>query len=84
MKKTDLRRIHDYLWEIPKSYRDDMRVPARVYTSERMLDAILADRSLEQLVNVTTLPESEQIAADPASTENRTGRPEAPPVADTV
>lgn len=33
-----------------------MRVPARVYAHERMLDAILGDRSLEQLVNVATLP----------------------------
>lgn len=56
MRKQNLEKIHDYLWEIPKSYRDDMRVPARVYADERMLDAILGDRSLEQLVNVTTLP----------------------------
>jgi tRNA-splicing ligase RtcB len=33
-----------------------MRVPARFYASEAMLDQILADRSLEQLVNVATLP----------------------------
>ncbi|MDQ3281802.1 MAG: RtcB family protein [Acidobacteriota bacterium] len=33
-----------------------MLVPARVYTTEAMLDAILRDRSLEQLVNVATLP----------------------------
>jgi tRNA-splicing ligase RtcB len=56
MNKRDLHRIHDHLWEIPKTYRADMRVPARVYASETMLDAILRDRSLEQLVNVTTLP----------------------------
>src|SRR6266849_754637 len=56
MRKHDLNRIHDWLWEIPKSHRGDMRVPARVYADERMLDSILGDRSLEQLVNVTTLP----------------------------
>ena len=56
MRKSDLRRLEDFLWEIPKTYRDDMRVPARVYTTERMLDQIVRDRSLEQLVNVTTLP----------------------------
>jgi len=56
MRKQNLEKLEDYLWEIPKSYRDDMRVPARVYADERMLDAILGDRSLEQLVNVTTLP----------------------------
>src|SRR5207247_5243552 len=56
MRKHDLHKLHDWLWEIPSSYRKDMRVPARVYTSERMLDSILGDRSLEQLVNVATLP----------------------------
>ncbi|MCB0570081.1 MAG: RtcB family protein, partial [Phaeodactylibacter sp.] len=33
-----------------------MRVPARVYALEKLLDAILDDRSLEQLANVATLP----------------------------
>jgi tRNA-splicing ligase RtcB len=56
MQKKDLEKIHDYLWEVPKHFRPDMRVPARVYTTEKMLDAILNDRSLEQLVNVATLP----------------------------
>jgi tRNA-splicing ligase RtcB len=56
MRKQDLHRIHDNLWEIPRSHRGDMRVPARVYTNERMLEQIVADRSLEQLVNVATLP----------------------------
>src|SRR5919112_563485 len=56
MRKQDLHKLSDVLWEIPASYRADMRVPARVYTDERMLDSILGDRSLEQLVNVSTLP----------------------------
>jgi hypothetical protein len=30
------------------------------------------------------LPEAAQIPADPAATENRTGLPEPPPLADTV
>jgi tRNA-splicing ligase RtcB (3'-phosphate/5'-hydroxy nucleic acid ligase) len=56
MRKSQLEKINDQLWEIPRSYRADMRVPGRVYATEAMLDAILGDRSLEQLVNVTTLP----------------------------
>lgn len=51
-----LNKVHDWLWEIPRSYRRDMRVPARVYASEKMLQEISRDRSLEQLVNVATLP----------------------------
>lgn len=53
---SSLKKINDTLWEIPKKYRPDMRVPARVYASERMLRDIVQDRSLEQLINVATLP----------------------------
>jgi len=56
VEKKDFRKINDYLWEISKSFRPDMQVPARVYTNERMLSQILTDKSLEQLVNVATLP----------------------------
>ena len=53
---TELLRIDETLWEIPASSRPDMRVPARVFADRELLDAILADRSLEQLENVATLP----------------------------
>lgn len=56
IKKTDLHKINDYTWKIPKSFRSDMRVPAFVFATELMLDEIMHDRSLEQLINVTTLP----------------------------
>ncbi|OGY99130.1 MAG: RNA-splicing ligase RtcB [Candidatus Liptonbacteria bacterium RIFCSPHIGHO2_12_FULL_60_13] len=62
LTKDDLIKVHDWLWEIPTSYRADMRVPARVYASEKMLEEIFRDRSLEQLVNVTTLPGIEKYA----------------------
>jgi len=54
--KKDLKRITDYLYEIPKGYREDMRVPARIYADEKLLEATFGDRSLEQLVNTATLP----------------------------
>lgn len=56
MKIKDFIKINDYLWEIPKSFRQNMRVPARIYASEKMLDDILEDRSIAQLINGTTLP----------------------------
>ena len=56
MQKKDFEKISDVCWQIPKSYRSDMRVPARVYTTEKMLGDILHDRSIEQLINVATLP----------------------------
>jgi tRNA-splicing ligase RtcB len=49
-------RIDDTLWEIPADARADMRVPARVFADAELLEAILTDRSLEQLQNVATLP----------------------------
>ena len=52
----DLKKLKPYLFEIPKSFRKDMQVPARVYTSAKMLENILQDESLIQLVNATTLP----------------------------
>jgi tRNA-splicing ligase RtcB (3'-phosphate/5'-hydroxy nucleic acid ligase) len=54
--KAKLRKISNCLWEIPTSFRADMKVPARIYASEKMLDDLLRDRSLWQLVNLTTLP----------------------------
>ena len=56
ISKQNFKKISDWLWEIPKSFRSDMRVPARAYVSEKMLEESFKDRSLEQLVNVTTLP----------------------------
>ncbi len=55
MQKNELKKIHDYLWEIPKSFRKDMQVPARIYADEKLLDEMLRDKSLEQIVNVATL-----------------------------
>jgi tRNA-splicing ligase RtcB len=49
-------RVGEAVWEIPAETRTDMRVPARVFADEDLLAAILADRSLEQLCNVATLP----------------------------
>ncbi len=49
-------QIHEHLIEIPKSFRQDMRVPARIFTNTALLSEILKDRSLLQIVNVATLP----------------------------
>lgn len=60
--RAKINRIAPMLWEIPRSFRSDMRVPARVYASEMMLEEICKDRSLEQLINVATLPGIEKWA----------------------
>jgi tRNA-splicing ligase RtcB (3'-phosphate/5'-hydroxy nucleic acid ligase) len=52
----DLTRIGEYEWEIPTSYRQDMRVPVRLFSTRRMLEEAMRDQSLDQAVNAATLP----------------------------
>ena len=54
--RDDLVKVDDCIYEIPRSHRSDMKVPARVFASETILEDILHDKSLWQLVNVATLP----------------------------
>jgi tRNA-splicing ligase RtcB (3'-phosphate/5'-hydroxy nucleic acid ligase) len=56
VKRSDLIQINQYTYEIPDTYRSDMRVPARFFASEKLLDDLLKDAALWQLVNVATLP----------------------------
>ena len=55
MIKKELNKINNYLWEIPKKFRADMRVPARFYVSQKILESV-EEEALNQLVNSTTLP----------------------------
>src|SRR6516165_6247606 len=48
------RKIGDALWEIPQGGK--MCVPARIYASEKMIEAIQSDKAAEQAVNVAHLP----------------------------
>jgi tRNA-splicing ligase RtcB (3'-phosphate/5'-hydroxy nucleic acid ligase) len=52
----DLTKITDQEWEIPQTFRPDMRVPVRIFATRRLLDHIASDKSLEQAVNAATLP----------------------------
>ncbi|MFH0941837.1 MAG: RtcB family protein [Chloroflexota bacterium] len=51
-----LVRRGDYLWEIPQSYKEGMRVPGLVFASEAMLGQMGQDNALEQVANVACLP----------------------------
>ncbi|HOM68530.1 MAG TPA: RtcB family protein, partial [Candidatus Paceibacterota bacterium] len=55
ISKNNLNKLTDYLWEIPIDFDAKMKVPARVYSSESMLEALFQDQSLNQLINLTTL-----------------------------
>ena len=50
------QKIDEFLYEIPASFREGMRVSARFYADDELAAAMTGDRSLEQLVNTATLP----------------------------
>jgi len=52
----DIRKISEFEWEIPRTFRSDMRVAIRLFVSKELLEASLDDKSLEQAVNAATLP----------------------------
>jgi tRNA-splicing ligase RtcB len=54
--RSDLVRISKYVWEVPRSYRSDMKVPARIFTNEEMLEMILRDKTMDQLINTAAMP----------------------------
>ena len=56
VSKHAMKRIGDYLWEIPQTFREDMRVPARIYADDELLEEALKEKSVEQLINTATLP----------------------------
>lgn len=53
---ADFTRVSDYIYEIPQSFRADMRVPARLVADDAILASALGDRAVEQLINTATLP----------------------------
>jgi tRNA-splicing ligase RtcB len=56
IRKQDFQQVDEVLWEIPKTYRQGMQVPVRVFADSELLEAALKDRSFEQAVNASTLP----------------------------
>src|SRR5262245_53631537 len=50
-----LQKIDEYRWLIPKSYKAGMRTDALISASEKLLQAIRQDQSLEQAANVAML-----------------------------
>ena len=52
----NFKKIAEYVYEVPSSAREDMRVPARFYADAAILEGVRNDRSLEQLMNTATLP----------------------------
>ena len=51
-----IKKVDKYIWEIPKSYNQKMRVPSRIFADEVLLEKMKQDRTLEQSTNVAQLP----------------------------
>ena len=48
-------QINETLWEIPTSFKKGMRVPARIYATDKLLSS-MDEGVFEQISNVATLP----------------------------
>ena len=56
MDQTDLSQIDDYQWEVPASFRDEMRVPVRIFANDALIGRIAGSPALEQAIQVAMLP----------------------------
>jgi len=50
-----LERISETIWELPASYKEVMKVPARIYSTERLIRE-MDEAVYDQITNVATLP----------------------------
>ncbi len=50
----DIKKVKEYIYEVPK--KGKMKVPMRLYASEKILEEVKKDRSVEQATNVAELP----------------------------
>ena len=54
-KKPEFQKVNDFVWDIPQTFKQGMRVPARVFASKKILDQM--DLMVyDQVSNVATLP----------------------------
>lgn len=51
-----LTKVDDNAWELPSTYKPNMRVPGMVFADEELLSSIAQDQAMEQVANVACLP----------------------------
>jgi len=51
-----LKKIDDYRFIIPKSFKAGMRVDGLIYSNDQMIEHIFADKSYVQVANIACLP----------------------------
>ena len=55
MDLKKINKINEYMYEIPKEYKNGMLVPARIYASMKLLEN-MDDAVFDQITNVAMLP----------------------------
>tara|TARA_Y100000310_G_scaffold268706_1_gene281433 strand:+ start:807 stop:1037 length:231 start_codon:yes stop_codon:yes gene_type:complete len=53
--RKNLKKVSDVVWEIPKSFKKGMEVPARIYGTKKIIDQ-LDEGVYQQISNVACLP----------------------------
>ena len=56
IEKSQLRKLDDYRWLVPRSTKPGMLTDAVIYADEHLLEQIVKDLSVEQAMNVAFLP----------------------------
>ncbi len=54
-KKPEFIKVSDVVWDIPMSFKQGMRVPARIVATKKLIDAMDL-QVYDQITNVATLP----------------------------
>ncbi|MDQ3953494.1 MAG: RtcB family protein [Actinomycetota bacterium] len=52
----EVRRLDEFVWEVPVGWAGGMRVPGRVFASENLIRKAVDDNAIDQVANVATLP----------------------------
>jgi len=55
LKRPEFEKVNDYAWDIPKSFKQGMLVPVRLFASKSLLDKMDL-MVFDQAANVATLP----------------------------
>ncbi len=55
MPPKEIKQINEVTWELPKSYKEGMNVPARIIATKKLLDA-MDEGVFSQISNVASLP----------------------------
>lgn len=51
----EIKQVSDMVWELPKTYKEGMKVPARIIVNDKLMKSMDAG-VFEQISNVATLP----------------------------